>query len=141
MGEYMQLSEMYTCCGQCGFSYSRIDTEAWGRFSSRRIMCPICGWTVYEEYFWDDTGVSTLLKQNEAQGFGAYRLIPPGGYTGYNAFHSEPSQELLHQIKDLLTDGGWKGYLSLWDGKEKRALLVMGNPLDKFDPIKVNGSK
>jgi hypothetical protein len=116
----MQLSEMHTRCGQCGFNYSRIDTEAWGRFSSRRIMCPICGWTVYEEHRWDEDGSSVLIKRNEAQGFGAYRLIPPGGYTGYNAFHSEPPEEVLNNITELLTDKGWKGYLSLWDSKEKR---------------------
>lgn len=137
----MQLSDMHTRCGQCGFNYSRIDSEAWGRFSSRRIMCPICGWTVYEEHRWDEDGSSVLIKRNEAQGFGAYRLIPPGGYTGYNAFHSEPPQEVLNNIKDLLTDKGWKGYLSLWDSKEKKALLVTGHPLNKFDTTGVNGTR
>ncbi len=137
----MHLSEMHTRCGQCNFNYSRIDTEAWGRFSSRRIMCPICGWTVYEEHRWDEDGTSRLMKRNEAQGFGAYRLIPPGGYTGYNAFHSEPTPEVLQHIKDLLTDKGWKGYLSLWDSKEKKAHLVMGHPLNKFDAHSVNGAK
>jgi len=137
----MQLSEMHTRCGQCGFNYSRIDCEAWGRFSSRRIMCPICGWTVYEEHRWDQDETSVLIKRNEAQGFGAYRLIPPGGYTGYNAFHSEPPQEVLNNIKDLLTDKGWKGYLSLWDSKEKKALLVTGHPLNKFDVAGMNGTR
>lgn len=137
----MQLSEMHTRCGQCNFNYSRIDTEAWGRFSSRRIMCPICGWTVYEEHRWDEDGTSILMKRNEAQGFGAYRLIPPGGYTGYNAFHSEPTLEVLNHIKELLTDKGWKGYLSVWDSKEKKAHLVMGHPLNKFDVHGVNGAK
>jgi hypothetical protein len=137
----MQLSEMHTRCGQCGFNYSRIDCEAWGRFSSRRIMCPICGWTVYEEHRWDEDDSSVLIKRNEAQGFGAYRLIPPGGYTGYNAFHSEPPQEVLNNIKDLLTDKGWKGYLSLWDSKEKKALLITGHPLNKFDAAGMNGTR
>ncbi len=137
----MQLSEMHTRCGQCHFNYSRIDTEAWGRFSSRRIMCPICGWTVYEEHRWEESGESVLMKRNEAQGFGAYRLIPPGGYTGYNAFHSEPPPEVLNNIKELLTEKGWKGYLSIWDSKEKKAMLVTGHPLNKFDLAGVNGSK
>lgn len=137
----MQLSEMHTRCGQCSFNYSRIDSEAWGRFSSRRIMCPICGWTVYEEHRWDEDGSSVLIKRNEAQGFGAYRLIPPGGYTGYNAFHSEPPEEVLNNIKDLLTDKGWKGYLSLWDSKEKKAFLVTGHPLNKFDVAGMNGTR
>jgi hypothetical protein len=137
----MQLSEMHTRCGQCGFNYSRIDCEAWGRFSSRRIMCPICGWTVYEEHRWDEDGSSVLIKRNEAQGFGAYRLIPPGGYTGYNAFHSEPPEEVLNNIRELLADKGWKGYLSLWDAKEKRALLVTGHPLNKFDVAGMNGTR
>lgn len=137
----MQLSEMHTRCGQCSFNYSRIDSEAWGRFSSRRIMCPICGWTVYEEHRWDEDGSSVLIKRNEAQGFGAYRLIPPGGYTGYNAFHSEPPEEVLNNIKDLLTDKGWKGYLSLWDSKEKKAFLVTGHPLNKFDTAGMNGTR
>jgi hypothetical protein len=82
-----------------------------------------------------------LIKRNEAQGFGAYRLIPPGGYTGYNAFHSEPPQEVLNNIKDLLTEKGWKGYLSLWDSKEKKALLVTGHPLNKFDAAGMNGAR
>ncbi len=137
----MQLSEMHTRCGQCGFNYSRIDCEAWGRFSSRRIMCPICGWTVYEEHRWDEDGMSVLIKRNEAQGFGAYRLIPPGGYTGYNAFHSEPPQDVLSHITELLTEKGWKGYLSLWDSKEKKAFLVTGHPLNKFDPVGMNGAR
>lgn len=137
----MQLSEMHTRCGQCNFNYSRIDTEAWGRFSSRRIMCPICGWTVYEEHRWDENGESVLMKRNEAQGFGACRLIPPGGYTGYNAFHAEPSQEVLDSITELLNEKGWKGYLSIWDNKEKKARLVTGHPLNKFDMVGINGSK
>ena len=82
-----------------------------------------------------------LMKRNEAQGFGAYRLIPPGGYTGYNAFHSEPPPEVLNNIKELLTEKGWKGYLSIWDSKEKKAMLVTGHPLNKFDLAGANGSK
>lgn len=131
----MQLNDLHVKCNQCNFNYSRIDTESWGRFSSRRFMCPICGWTAYEEHRWEDDGTPTLMKRNESQGFGAYRLIPPGGYTGYNAFHSEPKQELLDTIKDLLTEKGWKGYLSLWDPKERKAFLVLGHPLNKFDVI------
>jgi hypothetical protein len=137
----MQLSELHEKCHQCSFNYSRIDTEAWGRFSSRRIMCPICGWTVYEEHRWEEDGSTKLMKRNEAQGFGAYRLIPPGGYTGYNAFHSEPTPEVLSHIKELLLDKGWKGYLSLWDAKERKAYLVQGHPLQKFDVNGNNGSK
>ena len=137
----MHLSEMHTRCGQCSFNYSRIDSEAWGRFSSPRIMCPICGWTVYEEHRWDEDGSSVLIKRNEAQGFGAYRLIPPGGYTGYNAFHSEPPQDVLNNITELLTEKGWKGYLSLWDSKEKKAFLVTGHPLNKFDAVGTNGTR
>lgn len=131
----MTLNGLHEKCGQCGFNYSRIDTEAWGHFSSRRVMCPICGWTVYEEYRWESDGSSSVMKRSEAQGFGAYRLIPPGGYTGYNAFHSEPTQDVLNHIKDLLTDKGWKGYLSLWDTREKKAYLVLGHPLHKFDVL------
>lgn len=137
----MQLSEMSSRCGQCNFNYARVDTEAWGRFSSRRIMCPICGWTVYEEHRWDESGSAKLTKRNESQGFGAYRLIPPGGYTGYNAFHSEPTPEVLNNIKELLTEKGWKGYLSLWDSNERKACLIMGNPLNKFDVTGSNGAK
>lgn len=129
----MTLDSLHEKCSQCGFNYSRIDTEAWGHFSSKRIMCPICGWTVYEEYRWEGNGDYSVMKRSEAQGFGAYRLIPPGGYTGYNAFHSEPTQDVLNHIKELLTDKGWKGYLSLWDIKEKKAYLVLGHPLHKFD--------
>lgn len=132
----MQLNEMSEKCSQCGFSYARIDTEAWGQSSSRRIMCPICGWTAYEEHRWEGT-VQILTKRTEAQGFGAYRLIPPGGYTGYNAFHAEPSQEVLDHIKELLTNKGWKGYLSLWDSRQNRASLILGHPLSKFS---VNGT-
>ena len=135
----MQLDEMHDKCKQCGFNYARIDTEAWGHFSSRRTMCPICGWTVYEEHRWEEDGSSTLMKRAESHGFGAYRLIPPGGFTGYNSFHSEPPQEVVNSIKELLTDKGWKGYLSLWDSKEKKAYLVMGHPLFKFDPAVIGG--
>lgn len=135
----MQLDEMHDKCRQCGFNYARIDTEAWGRFSSRRTMCPICGWTVYEEHRWEDDGSCILMKRSESQGFGAYRLIPPGGYTGYNSFHSEPPPEVLENIKELLTEKGWKGYLSVWDPREKKAHLVMGHPLFKFDPTSIGG--
>ena len=135
----MQLDEMHEKCKQCGFNYSRIDTEAWGRFSSRRTMCPICGWTVYEEHRWEEDGSYILMKRSESQGFGAYRLIPPGGYTGYNSFHSEPPPEVLEHIKELLTEKGWKGYLAVWDSREKKAHLVMGHPLFKFDPNSAGG--
>lgn len=129
----MRLSEMHSRCKQCNFNYARIDTEAWGKSSSRRVMCPICGWTVYEEYRWEDDERAILLKKSESEGFGAYRLIPPGGYTGYNSFHSAPSVELVESIRQLLTEQGWKGYLSLWDHNEKRANLLVGHPLDKFE--------
>ncbi len=137
----MKLADIRAHCGQCGFNYSRIDTEVWGHFSSRRVMCPICGWTVYEEYRWNEDGNSSLMKRSESQGFGAYRLIPPGGYTGYNAFHSEPDPEVLDNIKELLTAKGWKGYLSLWNSKEKKAFLVTGHPLNKFDLRNMNGTR
>ncbi len=130
----MRLSEMHTHCTQCNFSYARVDTEAWGNTSSRRAMCPICGWTSYEEYRWEGDDNPILTKRSESQGFGVYRLIPPGGYTGYNAFHTEPSPETLDQIRDLLTNRGWKGYLSVWDHREKKARLLAGHPLDRFDP-------
>ena len=69
--------------------------------TARRVMCPICGWTKHEEHQWNN-GTSLLLKRNESYGFGAYRLVPPGGYSGYNAFHSIPAPEVIEQIKDLL---------------------------------------
>jgi hypothetical protein len=129
-----QLSDMHEKCRQCNFDYARIDAEAWGNQSSRRVMCPICGWTAYEEHTWED-GAATLNKRNEAFGFGAFRLIPPGGYTGYNAFHAAPAAEVVESIKELLTVKGWKGYLSLWDPKTGKAQLVVGHPLQKFDVI------
>jgi len=128
------ISEMHEKCQQCQFDFARIDSEAWGNQSSRRVMCPICGWTVYEEHTWDD-GTPTLVKRNEAQGFGAFRLIPPGGYTGYNAFHSAPPPEVVESIRGLLTEKGWKGYLSVWDAKAGKPQLVVGHPLHKFDVI------
>lgn len=127
----MQLREMSEQCGQCGFSNARIDTEAWGQFSSRRIMCPICGWTVYEEHRWEGE-LQILTKRTEARGFGAYRVVPPGAYTGYNAFHAEPSKEVLDEIRELLTTKGWKGYLTLWDVRQNKSRLLLGHPLGKF---------
>ena len=92
----MPLKDMYEPCGQCGFDYARVDTEAWGRNSARRLMCPVCGWTAYEEIVWEGNQPHQI-KRNESQGFGAFRLIPPGGYCGYNAFHEQPSADVLQR--------------------------------------------
>ncbi|CAH2030511.1 conserved protein of unknown function [Trichlorobacter ammonificans] len=127
----MQLHDMSEQCAQCGFSYARIDTEVWGQSSSRRVMCPLCGWSLYEEYRWEGS-TQLVTKRTEARGFGAYRLVPPGSYTGYNAFHTEPSPELVAQLQDLLTTRGWKGYLSLWDVRQNKVRLLVGHPLAKF---------
>jgi hypothetical protein len=97
-------------------------------------MCPICGWTRYEEHLWTD-GTPSLVKRSESHGFGAYRLVPPGGYSGYNAFHSVPSQAVIAQVQELLADKGWQGYLTLWDDGAGRARLVAGTPLQKFDAV------
>lgn len=130
----MPLKDMFGHCNQCGFVYARIDTEAWGTNSARRIMCPVCGWTAYEEFQWDGD-MSKVIKRSEEKGYGAFRLIPPGGYCGYNAFHEPPSLEVLAALKELYVDKGWKGYISLWDDEEGKAYLVIGNPLDKFAVI------
>ena len=128
------VSRMHEKCRQCSFDYARIDMERWHDQSARRVMCPICGWTRYEEHQWtDDT--PTLVKRSESHGFGAYRLVPPGGFSGYNAFHSVPSREVIAQVKELLTHKGWKGYLTIWDEEAGRAKLVAGSPLQKYDPI------
>jgi len=130
----MPLKDMYEPCGQCGFDYARVDTEAWGRNSARRLMCPVCGWTAYEEIVWEGNQPHQI-KRNESQGFGAFRLIPPGGYCGYNAFHEQPSADVLQSLKDLIINKGWKGYISLWDESERKAFLLLGSPLDKFAVI------
>ena len=130
----MPLKDMYNQCGQCGFKYGRIDTEAWGMNSALRLMCPVCGWTAYEETVWEENQPH-LVKRNESKGFGAYRLIPPGGYCGYNAFHEKPSSEVLNSLKDLMVNKGWKGYISLWDESKGKPVLVLGSPLDKFAVI------
>jgi len=127
-----ELSDMHEKCRQCGFDYARIDCERWNKNSARRAMCPVCGWTRHEEHQWHN-GTSQLVKRTESYGFGAYRLVPPGGFSGYNAFHSIPSADVIEQIKDLLGDKGWKGYLTLWDVAANRARLVAGTPLQKFD--------
>jgi hypothetical protein len=126
------LSDMHEHCKQCAFEYARVDMERWSNNSARRVMCPVCGWTRLEEFQWSD-GVSQLMKRNESFGFGAYRLVPPGGYSGYNAFHSVPGPAVVEQIVELLTDKGWKGYLTLWDTTKGRARLVAGSPLQKFE--------
>lgn len=130
----MPLKDMYEPCGQCGFEYGRVDTEAWGTSSARRLMCPVCGWTAYEEIVWE-SNQPHLIKRNESKGFGAFRLIPPGGYCGYNAFHEQPSPEVLQNLRDLIVNNGWKGYISLWDESEGKAFLLLGSPLDKFAVI------
>lgn len=126
------LSEMHEKCRQCGFGYARIDTERWLDNSARRVMCPVCGWTRLEEHQWPQ-GVPQLVKRTESYGFGAYRLVPPGGYSGYNAFHSPPEPPVIEHIRELLNEKGWKGYLTLWDETTGRARLVEGSPLQKFD--------
>jgi len=128
------LSDMHENCRQCGFGYARIDNERWNDNSARRVMCPVCGWTRLEEHQWA-SGVPNLVKRNESRGFGAYRLVPPGGYSGYNAFHSVPSEEVIDHIKELLNSKGWKGYLTLWDEAAGRSRLVAGSPLQKFEAI------
>ena len=129
----MDIAEMHEKCRQCGFDYARIDTERWENCSSRRAMCPVCGWTLFEEHLWQEQ-TATLSKKSESYGFGAYRLVPPGGYSGYNAFHAAPSDDVISSLKDLLGEKGWKGYLTLWDEKLKRPRLIAGNPLQKYEP-------
>ncbi len=126
------ISDMHEQCRQCGFDYARIDTERWNNNSSRRAMCPVCGWTCFDEHSWEgDT--PTLLKSVESRGFGAYRLVPPGGYSGYNAFYTEPDPGVVNHVKELLTEKGWKGYLILWDETAKRPRLIAGSPLQRFE--------
>ncbi len=129
-----KLSDMHETCGQCGFGYARIDTEGWPNNSARRVMCPVCGWTRLEEHCWAD-GSARLLKRSERRGYGAYRLVPPGGYSGYNAFHDFPDATLIRTIRVLLEVRGWKGYLTLWDETAGRARLVAGSPLQKFESV------
>lgn len=128
----LTLSDMHEKCGQCGFGYARIDNERWNDNSATRAMCPVCGWTRFEEHQWTN-GVPRLVRGSESRGFGAYRLVPPGGYSGYNAFHSAPDEEIVSHIKELLNVKGWKGYLTLWDRDAGRARLVAGSPLQKFE--------
>ncbi|MDA8414185.1 MAG: hypothetical protein M0023_10425 [Desulfobacteraceae bacterium] len=130
----MPLKDMYESCNQCGFAFARVDTEAWGKSSARRLMCPVCGWTAYDEIRWDEDQPH-VIKHSESKGFGAFRLIPPGGYCGYNAFHERPSSEVLHSLRDLMVNKGWKGYISLWNEAEGKASLLLGSPLDKFAVI------
>jgi hypothetical protein len=126
------ISEMHDTCRQCGFGYARIDLERWNSSSSRRAMCPVCGWTKFEEHSWHD-GQATLVKRQESYGFGAYRLVPPGGYSGYNAFHAAPAADVVDHIRELLTSKGWKGYLTLWDEQRRRPRLIAGSPLQKYE--------
>jgi hypothetical protein len=95
-------------------------------------MCPVCGWTRFEELHWERSKPN-LVKKGESYGFGAYRLVPPGGYSGYNAFHAAPAEELVTTLKELLTVKGWKGYLTLWDESAKRPRLVAGSPLQRYE--------
>lgn len=125
-------SQLHEACEQCAFDYARIDTEVWNSNSSRRIMCPVCGWTRYEEHKWEDGGAQ-LVKSTSSVGYGAYRLIPPGGFSGYNAFHTAPAEDVVAQIKELLSSRGWKGYLTLWDPQAGRPRLVAGSPLQKYE--------
>jgi len=126
------LTDMHEQCNQCNFKYARIDTEGWGSNGVRRVMCPVCGWTILEEHTWK-SGQPQLVQRSESRGFGAYRLVPPCGYSGYNAFHSVPDETVISQIKGLLTENGWKGYLSLWDESAGRARLVAGSPLQTLN--------
>ncbi|NJD91442.1 MAG: hypothetical protein FIA91_08020 [Geobacter sp.] len=128
----LTLDQMHEKCRQCGFDYARIDIERWNSSSSRRVMCPVCGWTCFEEYSWHDNSPS-LNKRGESYGFGAYRLVPPGGYSGYNAFHAVPEPEVVNNVIELLTVKGWKGYLTLWDEKTKRPRLIAGSPLQRYE--------
>lgn len=128
----LDIGDMHEKCRQCGFGYARIDTERWNSSSSKRAMCPVCGWTSFEESFWEH-GNPTLVKKEESFGFGAYRLVPPGGYSGYNAFHAAPSAELVNTLKELLTVKGWKGYLTLWDDSAKKPRLIVGSPLQHLE--------
>lgn len=127
----MPLKDMHESCEQCGFLYARVDTEAWDNNSARRLMCPVCGWTAYEELSWDN-GEPVLVKRSNAKGYGAFRLIPPGGYCGYNAFHEPPALGVLAILKDILSTHGWKGYISIWSERDSKAFLIFGSPLDKF---------
>jgi hypothetical protein len=128
----LDIGDMHEKCRQCGFDYSRIDTERWNSSSSRRAMCPVCGWTRFEEHHWE-SGKATLVKKGESHGFGAYRLVPPGGYSGYNAFHAVPSADVVNNLKELLTAKGWKGYLTLWDDSAKKPRLIAGSPLQRYE--------
>jgi hypothetical protein len=98
-------------------------------------MCPVCGWTAYEELNWE-SGEPELVKRSVAKGFGAFRLIPPGGYCGYNSFHEPPEIEVLNALLELLSSKGWKGYISLWNDDTQKASLVHGSPMSKFDMLK-----
>lgn len=128
----LDIGDMHEKCGQCGFDYARIDMERWNSSSSRRAMCPVCGWTLFEEFHWEN-GKPTLVKKGESHGFGAYRLVPPGGYSGYNAFNAVPPEEVVSNLKELLTVKGWKGYLTLWDEHAKRPRLIAGSPLQRYE--------
>jgi len=128
----LDIADMHAKCGQCGFDFARIDLERWNSSSSRRVMCPVCGWTRFEEFHWKE-GKPTLVKKGESHGFGAYRLVPPGGYSGYNAFHAAPAADLVSTLKELLTVKGWRGYLTLWDESAKRPRLVAGSPLQRYE--------
>lgn len=128
----LDISDMHEKCRQCGFDYARIDTERWNNSSSRRAMCPVCGWTRFEEHNWENSK-PTLVKKGESHGFGSYRLVPPGGYSGYNAFHAAPTDEVVNNLKELLTVKGWKGYLTLWDENNKRPRLIAGSPLQRYE--------
>ena len=126
------MTALHKQCGQCGFGYARVEMETWAASGSRRVMCPVCGWTRYEEREWQGE-TATITRHNESKGYGAFRLIPPGGYSCYNAFNKEPSQDVLRNIENLLLNEGWNGYLSLWDDEAGKAYLVVGSPLQKFD--------
>lgn len=128
----LELADMHAICKQCAFDYARVDLERWNNNSARRVMCPVCGWTSLEEHQWVD-GTARLMKRHESFGFGAYRLVPPGGYSGYNAFHSVPDAEIIDHIVALLELKGWKGYVTIWDSAIGKARLVAGSPLQKFE--------
>jgi len=136
----LKLTEMHEQCRQCKFKYARIDTEGWGNLGARRVMCPVCGWTMLEEHAWTDDQ-SHLVQRCESRGYGAYRLVPPCGFSGYNAIHSPPEDEVVAQIKELLNIKGWKGYLTLWDESIGHARLVAGTPLQKLNALARLGQK
>jgi hypothetical protein len=59
--------------------------------------------------------------------------VPPGGFSGYNAFHSIPEEEVAARIKELLNVKGWKGYQTLWGETIVHTRLVRASAEKLFD--------